>query len=143
MSTLTGAPAEPGQLTDPAYWVGTSAGRSASPTPSPPATAAGVTTFVELGPDGVLTGMAEQTLDGHRHARAPTAAEAPVVPALRKDRDEARALRRRRSAGLHARGRHRRLGPAFFAGPAARRVDLPTYAFQRERYWLRLRDRRR
>ncbi|RBQ20835.1 3-ketoacyl-ACP reductase [Spongiactinospora rosea] len=78
----------------------------------------GVTRFVEIGPDGVLSAMNEERL---------------FVPLLRKDRPEVEAL----WSGL---------GRAWASGLAVdwkqalagrgRRVDLPTYAFQRERYWL-------
>ncbi|GDY42851.1 hypothetical protein SANT12839_037330 [Streptomyces antimycoticus] len=86
----------------------------------------GVTTFVELGPDGVLTAMAQDCL------AEPDAAE--LLPALRKGRPEAEAL-----TGALARLYVRGLAPdweAFFAGTGARRVALPTYAFQRSRYWV-------
>ncbi|MFI0424339.1 SDR family NAD(P)-dependent oxidoreductase [Spongiactinospora sp. 9N601] len=83
----------------------------------------GVTRFVEIGPDGVLTSLAEAVLEDGR----------VFVPLLRKDRPEIEAL----WAGL---------GRAWASGLAVdwrtilagrgRRVDLPTYAFQRERYWL-------
>ncbi|WP_037837461.1 type I polyketide synthase [Streptomyces sp. NRRL F-5650] len=84
----------------------------------------GVTTFLELGPDGVLTAMAQETA-GERAAG---------IAAQRRDRDQVRTL-------LTALGRlHVRTGrvdwAAFFAGSGARRVDLPTYAFQHRRYWL-------
>ncbi|EGX61520.1 type I polyketide synthase [Streptomyces zinciresistens K42] len=90
--------------------------------------AQGVSRFVEVGPDGVLTAMTRECL---------TAAEtsAPVVvPVLRKDRPETRALTTA-LAELHVNGvavDWERL----FAGRDARKVGLPTYAFQRERYWL-------
>ncbi|MFH8468077.1 SDR family NAD(P)-dependent oxidoreductase, partial [Streptomyces sp. NPDC017991] len=86
----------------------------------------GVTRYVELGPDGVLTAMAQACL------RDPD--EAVTVPALRKDRAEGPALLAA-VARLHVTG-------AFvdwrgvFAGRGARRVELPTYAFQRRRHWL-------
>ncbi|WP_406368823.1 SDR family NAD(P)-dependent oxidoreductase [Streptomyces sp. NBC_00647] len=82
----------------------------------------GVTTFVEIGPGGVLSALAEGCLDG----------DVVTVPALRADRPERAALVAAVSE-LHAHG----VSPdwhAFF--PGARRVDLPTYAFQYERYWL-------
>ncbi|MEV7008660.1 type I polyketide synthase [Streptosporangium sp. NPDC051022] len=86
----------------------------------------GVATFLELGPDAVLSAMGAECLAD------PDAAA--FVPVLRRDRDEAREV-------LSALGRvHARGGrvdwPAFFTGAGARRVDLPTYAFQRKRYWL-------
>nr|WP_263172735.1 type I polyketide synthase [Streptomyces sp. SCSIO ZS0520] len=82
-----------------------------------------VTRFVEVGPGGVLAAMGQDCLQ-----------EGAFWPLLRKDRPEAQAL----FAGigqLHAHGGrldwHR-----VFAGRGARRVELPTYAFQRKRYWL-------
>ncbi|MGV9854828.1 SDR family NAD(P)-dependent oxidoreductase, partial [Streptomyces sp. NPDC003442] len=88
--------------------------------------ARGVTTYVELGPDGVLTAMAQDCL------AEPDAAE--LLPALRKGRPETEAV-----TGALARLYVRGLAPdweAFFAGTSARKVALPTYAFQRGRYWV-------
>ncbi|MGO4760423.1 hypothetical protein AB4212_69295, partial [Streptomyces sp. 2MCAF27] len=70
--------------------------------------------------------MAQETLGGRPTAPA-------LVPALRKDRTEAEALTEA-VARLHIAGA-RLDWAAFFAGSGARRVDLPTYAFQHQRYW--------
>ncbi|MYU19248.1 hypothetical protein GTZ78_53370, partial [Streptomyces sp. SID8361] len=86
--------------------------------------AQGVTTFVELGPDGVLSAMAQECVTGDGAAFA---------AALRKGRAEAESV----TAALavpHVRGQ----SPdwrEYFEGTGARRVELPTYAFQRTRYW--------
>ncbi|WP_229758911.1 type I polyketide synthase [Peterkaempfera bronchialis] len=82
----------------------------------------GVTRFIELGPDGTLTAMAQGCVEGADHL---------LVPALRKDRPESAALLAAVS-GLFVRGGDVDWAEFF---PGARRVDLPTYAFQRERYW--------
>ncbi|GAB3874940.1 hypothetical protein GCM10027610_144490 [Dactylosporangium cerinum] len=89
----------------------------------------GVTAYLELGPDGILTAMAAQCL------REPAAgAPAPVVIACqRRDRDETDTLLRA-TAQAHVAGI--RVDWAKVHGTGGRRVDLPTYAFQRERYWL-------
>ncbi|MER5281717.1 type I polyketide synthase, partial [Streptomyces sp. NPDC002809] len=85
----------------------------------------GVTSFVEVGPDGVLSGMAQQTVDTDA---------ALFVPLVRKGRPEV-------VSAVTALGQLHVAGASvdwarFFAGSGARRVDLPTYAFQRERYWM-------
>ncbi|MEU6594908.1 SDR family NAD(P)-dependent oxidoreductase [Streptomyces sp. NPDC046881] len=84
----------------------------------------GVTTFVEIGPGGVLSALTQGCLDDD--------ADIVTVPALRTDRPEPQALAL--AVGqLHAHG----VSPDWQAlFPGARRVDLPTYAFQRDRYWL-------
>nr|WP_051767657.1 type I polyketide synthase [Amycolatopsis vancoresmycina] len=82
----------------------------------------GVTTFLELGPDGVLSAMTRETLGGNCVA----------VPVLRRDRSEERALLSALST-VHAHGTDVGWAPFF---PGATRVGLPTYAFQRSRYWL-------
>ncbi|WP_367139290.1 MULTISPECIES: type I polyketide synthase [Streptomyces] len=88
----------------------------------------GVTTFVEIGPGGVLSALTQGCLDADTDAGA----DVVTVPVLRADRPERAALVAAVSE-LHAHG----VSPdwhAFF--PGARRVELPTYAFQYERYWL-------
>ncbi|MFM9557557.1 MULTISPECIES: type I polyketide synthase [Streptomyces] len=85
---------------------------------------AGVTTQVELGPDAVLTAMA----DGDDRALRPVATQ-------RRDQGETRALVTA-LAHLHTRGVPVDWA-AFFAGRDAHPVPLPTYAFQRRHYWLR------
>ncbi|WP_459250862.1 type I polyketide synthase, partial [Streptomyces youssoufiensis] len=97
--------------------------------------ARGVTAYVEVGPDGVLSAMAQDCLT--RPAADITAEDTPaplVVPVLRKDRPETQALVAALAA-IHVHGETVDWR-AFFAGRGARRVDLPTYAFQRQRYWL-------
>ncbi|WP_456356012.1 SDR family NAD(P)-dependent oxidoreductase [Goodfellowiella coeruleoviolacea] len=82
----------------------------------------GVRRFVEVGPDAVLTAMATEC--GAEHAVATSRAGRSEVDTLLG------AL-----AQLHVLG----LRPdwaAVFAPWGARQVDLPTYAFQRQRYWL-------
>ncbi|GLY44378.1 polyketide synthase [Amycolatopsis sp. NBRC 101858] len=88
----------------------------------------GVSRFVEVGPDGVLSALTRQTTD------------AVVVPVLRKDRPEPQAALTA-LAELYVSG----LAPdwaAVFEGRGARRTDLPPYAFQRKRYWLDARANR-
>ncbi|MGP3939422.1 type I polyketide synthase [Streptomyces sp. 6N106] len=84
----------------------------------------GVTRYVEIGPAGVLSAMGQECVSG----------PAAFVPLLRKDRDEVEALLAG-VAQVHAHG-----GEVdwerVFAGRGARRVELPTYAFQRQRYWF-------
>ena len=84
----------------------------------------GVTTFVEVGPSAVLTAMGQSCLREDERAT--------FVPVLRKDRpeDESAATA---VASLFVTGSTVDF-PAFYAGGAA--VELPTYAFQRKRYWL-------
>jgi acyl carrier protein len=75
-----------------------------------------VATFVEMGPDAVLTALGGEDF----------------IPMARRGHDETRTIIE--AVGrLHARGVQLEL-PALF--PGADRVDLPTYAFQRQRYWL-------
>ncbi|MGW0960010.1 SDR family NAD(P)-dependent oxidoreductase, partial [Streptomyces gelaticus] len=86
----------------------------------------GVTTCLELGPDGVLTGLGQDCL--------PAEADVLFVPAQRAGRPEARTLATA-LATLFVHGLPVDLGAAF-AGHRPRHVDLPTYAFQRKQYWL-------
>ncbi|MFB9966490.1 SDR family NAD(P)-dependent oxidoreductase, partial [Sinosporangium siamense] len=122
VSNLTGAVAAAGELRSPDYWVRhvREAVRFADGVRT--LRERGVTRFLELGPDGVLSAMA-----------AESAGEGAVlIPLLRKDRPE-------EPAALHALGLlHVHGAEVDWASlfDSARRVELPTYAFQRSPYWL-------
>ncbi|WP_229880215.1 acyltransferase domain-containing protein, partial [Streptomyces echinoruber] len=84
VSNVTGRLAEEGELASPEYWVRHV--REAVRFADGVAWLAdqGVTRFVELGPDGTLTALAQTAL--------PEAADVLLTPTLRKDRDEPAAL---------------------------------------------------
>ncbi|MEZ4436939.1 MAG: polyketide synthase dehydratase domain-containing protein, partial [bacterium] len=86
----------------------------------------GITTFVELGPRGALCAMAPANL--------PDDSAAMFVPSLRAGRPEPAALVEALGAAWAAKVAVD--WAAFFAPRATRHVELPTYAFQRRRYWL-------
>ncbi len=102
----------------------------------------GVGSFLELGPDGVLSAMVGECVAGLAEATGAGAGGEPsldrpvaaATPVLRSGRGEARAL-------LEGLGEVWAHGvevdwARVFERPGARRVALPAYAFQRERYWL-------
>ena len=132
VSNVTGQVAMPGQLDSAAYWVRHVRAAVRFHDGVRCLAAAGVTRFAEAGPDGALTALARQSLGDETGLAA-------VFPLLRADRPEpdtaVTAL-----AGLYATG----ADPdwhAVFAGRGGRTVPLPTYPFQRRRYWLDSRSR--
>ncbi|MFJ3799763.1 type I polyketide synthase [Streptomyces sp. NPDC090088] len=126
VSALTGRIAAEGDLATPEFWVRhvRDAVRWADAVRA--LEAAGVRTHLELGPDGTLSGLVRQTYGEGTNVVA--------VPALRRDRSETTTALTA-LAHAHVRG-HETDWSAYFAGSGARRVDLPTYAFQRRRFWL-------
>jgi acyl transferase domain-containing protein/acyl carrier protein len=120
VSTVTG---EPVTEIDADYWVRQARGAVRFADAVHTLAGLGVTRYLEVGPDAVLTGMAGQTLE----------TPATLVPALRRNRDEVTTLLEA-VAGLHVTG----VSPdwtAVFGG--GRRVGLPTYAFAHQRFWLK------
>ncbi|MDG9721068.1 type I polyketide synthase, partial [Streptomyces sp. DH24] len=122
VSDVTGRLAGPGELTDPGYWVRHLRETVRFADGVRTLAAQGVGAWLEIGPGGVLAAPAQENLPP----------DATVTPLLRGDRGEelsaVTALAR-----LHVHG-----VPvdwtALFAGTGARRVDLPTYPFQRQRF---------
>ncbi|MFB7664787.1 SDR family NAD(P)-dependent oxidoreductase [Kitasatospora sp. NPDC056138] len=124
VSTLTGAPAGAEELGSPDYWVD----HVRQPVRFEAAVRAledlGVRRFLELGPDAVLTAMAQDCVT----------AEPVAAATMRRDCAEEREL-------IGALGRLHADGvpvdwAELFAGRGAVRVDLPLYPFQRSRLWL-------
>ncbi|MEU8878289.1 SDR family NAD(P)-dependent oxidoreductase, partial [Streptomyces javensis] len=126
VSNVTGELATAGQLCSPDYWAEHARRTVRFLDGVTTLHAQDVTTFLELGPDGVLTAMAQEALgDG--------ADPAMFVPTLHGEHSDPVAAVAA-LARLHVRG-----APvdwtALLPGTSWRRLDLPTYAFQHRRYW--------
>ncbi|WTD07538.1 SDR family NAD(P)-dependent oxidoreductase (plasmid) [Streptomyces albidoflavus] len=126
VSTLTGGPVTAGTLGDPRYWVRQvrETVRFAEAVSWTHRNGAGV--FLELGPGGALAAATRETL---AEAGAPT-----VAATLRPGRPEPEtlltAVAAAHTAGAAVDWR------ALFDGWGGRQTPLPTYAFQRDRYWV-------
>jgi acyl transferase domain-containing protein/acyl carrier protein len=91
----------------------------------------GVRCFVELGPDAVLSAMSQEALGGDGTGEAPRTTAVALLRAGRAETDTLMAsLAEAFLAGAEVDW------ASMFAGSRAPKVKLPTYAFQRRRYWL-------
>ncbi|MGW4775013.1 SDR family NAD(P)-dependent oxidoreductase, partial [Nocardia sp. NPDC004278] len=133
VSTVTGVRVEH-EMSDPSYWVGQVRDTVRFAEAVTAMAGMGVSRFAEVGPDAVLTPMIAQTLDdGRASAGAAVAAPAVLALARRDHADPSTVLGG--VAGLFVSGAEVDWS-GFYAGTGAERIDLPTYAFQRRRYWM-------
>ncbi|WP_143261767.1 type I polyketide synthase [Allokutzneria sp. NRRL B-24872] len=124
VSTLTGAVVTGAELADPDYWVRHIRNAVRFLDGVRTLESKGATRFVEVGPGGALSALGVDCVEG----------PAVFVPVLRRDRTETAAVVTALAAA-HCAG-HEPDWTAFFAGTGARRVDLPTYAFDYRHFWL-------
>ncbi|WP_159594018.1 non-ribosomal peptide synthetase/type I polyketide synthase [Hydrogenophaga sp. BPS33] len=125
ISTLTGQPMQASEATDPGYWARhlREAVRFSPAIKS--ALATGDVAFLEIGPRGTLSTLVRQHGAGKRAA--------VCVPSLGDAPEAETALL------LHARGQLWTLGlelAPLASDQQRRRVRLPTYPFERKRFWL-------
>ncbi|MFI6937453.1 SDR family NAD(P)-dependent oxidoreductase [Streptomyces sp. NPDC050287] len=123
ISNITGLPANAGDLTTPHYW----AQHIRSAVRFHPGIqhldSAGVSRYIELGPDATLTALARQTLD--------STTDAAFAPTLRKNTPETQTFQTA-LATLHTTGHT----PTTWTPEPAAASDLPTYPFQHQHYWV-------
>ncbi|GAA2425601.1 type I polyketide synthase [Streptomyces macrosporus] len=129
VSDLTGRPVTARELGDPEYWVRHARSTVRFQDGVHTLTELGCTRFVELGPTGDLTSLAADCLAAGGGRRA----HHEPITLLRRNRPETRTLLTGVSR-LHACGTEVDWA-AVFADRGARRVELPTYGFQRRAYW--------
>ena len=124
LSTLTGEILGAEHARDPAYWARHARGTVRFADAVVALAERGTATFIELGPDGVLCAMAAASL--------PEELDATLAAVLRVGRVDREVLLAALAAAHVARG-----GVDWARlYPGGRCVGLPTYAFQRERFWL-------
>nr|BCB14663.1 type I polyketide synthase [Streptomyces spiroverticillatus] len=124
VSNVTGTLADPADLTTPDYWVRhvREAVRFADGINT--LTDQGVTTFVELGPDAVLTALAQDTAPDTTH----------YIPTLRRNHPETHttltALAHLWTTGTPTDWN------SLHTAHHPQHINLPTYPFQHHRYWI-------
>ncbi|MEV7082051.1 type I polyketide synthase [Streptomyces sp. NPDC093516] len=126
VSSLLGREATAGELTSVTHWVRHVREPVRFHEALRHARESGADVFVDVGPGSALAGITQEAF-AHEGAD-----DVLVVPVSRRDRAPREAFVAA-LARLHVRGVDVDLGALLPAGGA---VDLPTYAFQRQRYWL-------
>src|SRR5262249_18724852 len=123
----SGGPLTPEQATDPAYWAShvRETVRFADCVAS--LASRGASTLLEVGPGNGLAAMAAECLQDQEDSPE-------VIASLREGRAEPEALNR--AIGATAASGAKLDWDAFFKATSAKAVPLPTYPFQRKRYWL-------
>ncbi|MFI6004913.1 SDR family NAD(P)-dependent oxidoreductase [Streptomyces sp. NPDC051366] len=134
ISDLTGRPAQLGELEDPEYWVRHARHTVRFQDGIHSLSDAGCTRFLELGPGGDLAALAADCLDEVETEGQTSGVGYTVIPALRSRQPEPEVLLTAVSQ-MHVCGATVDW-TAIFADRGARRIGLPTYAFQRGHYWL-------
>lgn len=127
LSNVTGTWIQPSEATDPTFWarhirqpVQFSANLQAL-------AAAGCNVFVEVGPGNVLTALAAQQ----------SGSDAEILQSLPHPRENASALRRAYSTAAHLWVAGARIKWTGFHSPdSVCRTSLPTYPFERQRFWI-------
>ncbi|WP_442480850.1 type I polyketide synthase [Streptomyces kutzneri] len=131
VSTVTGRETGGEELASPEYWAGQVRGTVRFHDAVRALEARGVTRYVELGPDATLTAMAQDCLEDDGDGGSGST----LVPTLSRSEPESAAFATA-LARLHVSG----VSPdwrALFDGLVTgdRPAQLPTYPFQRQRYW--------
>ncbi|MEV7189636.1 type I polyketide synthase [Kitasatospora sp. NPDC093102] len=126
VSTRLGRPATPEELTSAEHWVNHVREPVRFLAAVECARAAGADLFLEVGPGAALAGITKE-------AFAATGADDALVLSMSRRGHGAADTLAGALARLHVRGRSVDWDALF---GARSRVDLPTYAFQRQRYWL-------
>ncbi|MEU7630023.1 SDR family NAD(P)-dependent oxidoreductase [Nocardia sp. NPDC049220] len=129
VSNVSGEPAGDA-VCDPEYWVQQVRGCVRFAPGVDVLVNAGVRRFVEVGPDAVLTALVRACLVRHPEVEPLSS----VVAVSRRSTGETTQLVTS-LAQAHVAGVRVDWG-LLFAGRGVRRVGLPTYAFQHQRYWL-------
>ena len=142
VSNLTGRVVEPGQTLDGAYWKRHARGAVAFAAGVRTMAELGVDLVVEIGPRSVLNAMTASAWPDSEKTPAPVALSSlrPPPGGAREaagGADFVQAVAEAYEEGLPIRFE------GLFAGEARRRISVPGYPFQRERYWLEATERRR
>ncbi|WP_341720664.1 SDR family NAD(P)-dependent oxidoreductase [Micromonospora sp. FIMYZ51] len=133
VSNVTGALLSADEVCDPAYWVRHVRQPVRFADGVATLTGEGVSTLLEVGPDRVLTALAQDCVDARDTASGGATARPACICTSRAKQPEVETL-----VGAVAQAHVHGVAidwPAWYAGSGARRVPLPTYPFQRSRYW--------
>ena len=141
VSNLTGRPVGPGETLDGAYWRRHAREPVAFAQGVASLAAIGVDLVVEIGPRSLLAPMVMSAWPASVAAQAPAVIASQQAPSRDGASDGhahfVKGVAEAYEAGLPVRFE------GLFAGESRRRIALPGYPFQRERYWLKAPKRRR